>query len=451
MFISKTLKFYKREDIQEAMLKVAEDKEIATVYGERGFGKRPDTLQYKDDLLEHAKKGASSFHCSEETWLNPLQIESGQKEEERNSLRKGWDLVLDVDCKFLDYSKIAAHYAIKVLKHYGIKTITCKFSGNKGFHVAVPFEAFPKKIGGRFTKELFPEAPRRIAAYIKHLIKEPVSKAILRLEKNDFEKIVNKTGRKPTDIIRFETNEFGDKIETLNAEPFLDIDTVLISSRHLFRMPYSFHEKSQLVSVPINPDKVLSFKKEDAKPENVIVKEKFLDRNAEENEANKLVIQAFDFQIKEPQEKQFQEPKTYEDIEDAIPEQLFPPCIQNIFKGLEDGRKRSVFVLANFLSSVGWSHEQIEERMAEWNKNNRGPLKEIHIKGHLRYKKQKKENIPPPNCDNDGYYTAMLVCTPDSLCRRIKNPIQYAKIKAKELPKAKKTKMKSDKTKKSEQ
>lgn len=442
MFISKTLKFYKREDIQEAMLKTSEDKEVAVIYGDRGFGKRPDTLQYNNDILEHAKRGATSFHCSEENWFNPLQIDRNLKPTELANLRKAWDLVLDIDCKLLDYSKIAAHYTIKVLKHYGIKSITCKFSGNKGFHIAVPFESFPEKIGGTETKTLFPEAPRRIATYIKHLIKDPVSKAILKLEKNDFRKIVQKTSMKAEDIIRYETNEFGDKIEKLNAEPFLDIDTVLISSRHLFRMPYSFHEKSQLVSIPVNPDKVLSFKKEEAKPENVVVKEPFLDRNAEKNEASKLIIQAFDFEIKEKEEVKLTEPKHYEDIGEAIPEHLFPPCIQNIFKGLEDGRKRSVFILCNFLTSAGWSKEQIEERLGEWNKHNKGPLKEVHIKGQLRYKAQRKEKIPPPNCDNKGYYVDMRVCTPDALCKRIKNPIQYVKIKAREISKNKPKKRK---------
>lgn len=454
MFISKTLNFYKREDVQEAMLKTAEDKEVAVIYGDRGFGKRPDTLHYKNDILEHAKRGATSFHCSEETWFNPLQINRNLKPIELEKLRKAWDLVLDIDCKLLDYSKIAAHYTIRVLKHYGIKSISCKFSGNKGFHIAVPFESFPEKIGGTETKTMFPEAPRRIATYIKHLIKDPVSKAILKLEKNDFGKIVQKTNMKAEDIIRYGTNEFGDKIEKLNAEPFLDIDTVLISSRHLFRMPYSFHEKSQLVSIPINPDKVLSFKKEDAKPENVVVKEPFLDRSVEKNEASKLIIQAFDFEMKEQKEVRLSEPKHYEDIGEAIPEHLFPPCIKNILKGLEDGRKRSVFILSNFLSSTGWSKEQIEERLEEWNKHNKGPLKEVHIKGQLRYKAQRKENIPPPNCDNKGYYVGMLVCKPDALCKRIKNPIQYAKIKAREISKNKSKKKKNlknpNKTKSSE-
>ncbi|MBC8494678.1 hypothetical protein H8D36_00830 [archaeon] len=438
MFISKTLKFYKRSDIQEAMLASAENKEIAIKYGERGFGRRPDVLQYKSDILEHAKKGATSFHCSEELWYNPLHINRNMKPKEMDDLRSGWDLVLDIDCKLLEYSKIAAYYTIKVLRHYGIKSITCKFSGNKGFHIAVPFESFPQKIGGTEVNKMFPEAPRRIAAYVKYLIKDHVSNAILKLEKNDFETIVKKTGKKPQEIIRLETNEYGDKVEKLNAEPFLDIDTILISSRHLFRMPYSFHEKSQLVSIPINPDKVLSFKKSDAKPENIVVKQDFLNRDVEKNEASKLIIQSFDFEVKEKEEYKPKQECQFDEISEALPEELFPPCIKNILEGLEDGKKRAIFALSNFLSNVGWSDKEIEDRINEWNKSNPDPLREVYIKGQLRYKVQRKEKIPPPNCDNKGYYVDMLVCKPDSLCRKIKNPLQYTKIKAKSLSHQKK-------------
>ncbi|MBU0472006.1 MAG: hypothetical protein KKF65_05245 [Nanoarchaeota archaeon] len=447
MFISKTLNFYKREDIQEAILKVAENKEIAIKYGEKGFGKRPDVLQYKSDILEHAKKGATSFHCSEELWYNPLQITTNLKVEELNNLRKGWDLVLDIDCKLLTYSKIAAYYTVQVLKHHNIKSITCKFSGNKGFHIAVPFESFPKKIGGEETKNMFPEAPRRIASYIKYLIKDKVSDAILNLEKNNFEKIVKKTGKKASEIIRININEYGDKVEKLNAEPFLDIDTILISSRHLFRMPYSFHEKSQLVSIPINIEKILSFKKEDAKPENIIVKECFLERNAKENEVSNLIVQAFDFEIKDLKtEEQTKKEFKYDIVTDAIPEQLFPPCIKRTFQGLEDGRKRSVFMLINFLSSVGWNGEEIESKLIEWNKNNREPLRVAYLQGQIKYSKFKKETIPPPNCDNNSYYQSISICNPDEICKRIKNPIQYTKIKAKEFIKNSKLK-KNDKKK----
>ena len=126
MFIGKTLKFYKRVDIRKEIIRVAEDKEIAIKYGEKGFGKRPDIIRYEDDILELAKKGATYFHCSEENWENPLSISTELNKRELTDLRKGWDLVLDIDCALLEYSKIAAFYTVKVLKHYDIKSITCK-------------------------------------------------------------------------------------------------------------------------------------------------------------------------------------------------------------------------------------------------------------------------------------------------------------------------------------
>ncbi len=439
MFISKTLKFYKRKDIQDALVKYAEDREVAVRFGDRGFGKRPDTLQYISDILEFAKRGATSFHCSEERWHNPLQIDNQQKQSEKDDLRKGWDLVLDIDCSLLEYSKVAAFYTVKVLKHYGLKSVTCKFSGNKGFHIAVPFEAFPSKIGGVSSARLFPEAPRRIAAYIKYLIKDPVSDAILKLEKNDLARIVRKTGKKPEEIMRVEINEYGDKVEKLNAEPFLDIDTVLISSRHLFRMPYSFHEKSELVSIPIPIDKILSFKKEQARPENVKVEAPFMEKDVSPDEAANLVIQAFDFEVKTEEEEKPKRNIEYEEFAEAIPEQLFPPCIHNILKGMEDGKKRSVFILKNFLLSVGWSHDQVKERIDEWNKKNAEELRQTVIDGQLRYSRQRKEKMLPPNCDNKGYYKDLQFCTPDSLCSKIKNPVQYAKIRARRASAGKKS------------
>jgi len=428
------------------MVRVAEDREVAVRYGERGFGKRPDVLKHPSDIMEHAKRGTTSFHCSEERWSNPLQIDRSMRTEELNSLRSGWDLLIDIDCKLLEYSKITAFYTVKVLKYYDIKSITCKFSGNKGFHIAVPFESFPSSIGGKPTKELFPEAPRKIAAYLKFLIKDPVSEAIMNYEKHDFEAVVKKTGMDPNEIIRKEANEFGDIVEKLNAEPFLDIDTILISSRHLFRMPFSFHEKSQLVSVPIPLDKILSFKKEYAKPENVKIQQGFLDRSAEKNEAGKLVVQAFDFEPKIEEEA----PKKrieYDEISDAIPEAFFPPCMKIILQGLKDGKKRSIFVLKNFLRNIGWSNEQIKARLEEWNKVNGKvgeSLRQVYIEGQLRYN-EKNKSPPPPNCNNKSYYIDLGVCKPDDFCRRIKNPLMYTILKSKDSAKRAKRKHSSKK------
>ncbi|HJX05462.1 MAG TPA: hypothetical protein VJ461_02015 [Candidatus Nanoarchaeia archaeon] len=437
MFLAKTLSFYKRKDIQEEIVKQAKDKEIAFRFGEV-FGKRPETLSYPDDILELAKQRATSFHCSEELWNNPLQLSTELRKEELDALRKGWDLVLDIDCHFFDYSKIAAYYTIKALKYSGVKSITAKFSGNKGFHIAVPFEAFPNTIDGQPVKDLFPEAPRRIAEYIKFLIQEPLSRAIMKLEKKSFDKIIRKTGLKGEQIIRYEKNEFGDSIPRLNVEPFLEIDTLLISSRHLYRMPYSFNEKSWLISVPVDINNILKFKKEDAEPEKMKVGWSFLDRNVKSADAEKLLRNAFDFKPaastfsdeEERRKKIDERQKTYSLPEKAIGEEHFPPCINLILKGLEDGKKRAVFILINFLASCGWDYEMIEQRLMEWNEKNPEPLRPQYILGQLRYAKQGKKILPPPNCDNLAYYKGFSVCKPDDLCSQIKNPLQYAKRRA---------------------
>lgn len=418
---SQILLHYKRKEIQEEIVKLAENREVAVSFNMRGYGKRPDVLNHTNDIMELVKTGATSFHVSEEIWNNVLQINPKLSRKELDDLRYGWDLVLDIDCKILDYSKIAADLLIKALKYHNISSISCKFSGNHGFHIAVPFEAFPEKVHNQLTKDLFPESPRIIAAYLQSMIKDKLAENILNFE--DINQIAAKTEKTYTEIVI--DNKF---------DPFqiLDIDTVLIASRHLYRMPYSFNEKSGLVSIPIDPDKVLEFDKETAKPENVKVSEfRFLDKkDVKPNEARQLIVQAYDFNLKKTEGEYKKEKQTrYEDLQEAIPEQFFPPCIKKILEGIEDGRKRAVFILINFLSSVGWSYDEMEKRLKEWNKINKEPLREVYLLGQIRYAKSNKKRILPPNCDNKTYYEDLRVCIPDNLCAKVKNPVNYARRK----------------------
>jgi hypothetical protein len=426
--ISQILNLYKREDIQNEIIENALDREVAIKFGQKGFGKRPDILKYPKDILELAKQGATSFHGSEELWKNPLQLDPMMKRKDMENLRIGWDLVLDIDCKFLEYSKITADLLIKALKFQGINSISCKFSGGTGFHIAVPFESFPSKVHDIEARLWFPDGPKKVAEYLKEMIKNPLIEQMLKNE--SVEKIMKKTGKKFNEIV---------KKGVFNPFSIIGIDTILISSRHLYRMPYSFNEKTGLVSVPINPNKVLEFRKEIAIPKNVRVsKYKFLDRSkVKKNEAKKLLVQAFDFDLKR-EEVKIKTNKHYEIPEEAVPEQFFPPCIKLILKGLPDGRKRSLFILTNFLTSVGWDYNQIEKRLEEWNKKNPEQLREVLIKGQLRYHKQKAKKILPPNCTNSMYYKDFRVCIPDNLCQKIKNPVNYSRIKTRYLNKGKK-------------
>ena len=419
------------------MIEQAKDKEIAVRFKD-WFGKRPDVLIYENDILELAKKKAISFHCSEELWMNPLQLRTDIKKQEMDELRRGWDLILDIDCHHFIYSKLAAHILVKILEDLGLKdgAVTCKFSGNKGFHLAVPFEAFPHQINGKQVKNLFPEAPRRIAYYLQDKLRPLLEKAILKIEKNNIKNIEKRTGIKAEELVKWKSDE---KLE-LNVQKFLEIDTILIAPRHLYRMTYSFHEKSGLISVPVDTNNILKFKKEMSEPKNIDLSIPFLVRDVKEGCANKLFINAFDFFPKE--ERSSGPKKEFKLPEEAIREDLFPPCIKNMLNGMDDGRKRTMFTLTNFLRGAGWSIDAIEHKLYEWNKKNVEELREVNLKGQLHQTKKQKEIMPPHNCKR--YYQDLQVCKPDSFCAKIKNPLQYAKLKAlqegpKKTPRAKLT------------
>lgn len=454
--LATTLNYYKRKDIQKILLSSSQNKEVAIKFGDK-FGKRPEILKYPNDILELAKQGATSFHVSEELWSNPLQLSPELKETELHKLRIGWDLVIDIDAPWI-ISKIASYLIIKALKDFDISSVSVKFSGNKGFHIGIPFEAFPKNFKDKETKNLFPEAPRNIAKFLLEYICNKYIKISndkilfdnIELSLTKLKKITGKTideltitkpkslpefvckcgYRKHSEVLYMKCPKCGKLMEKFSVKtrtPFrkfnpsaiINIDTILISSRHLYRMPYSLHEKTGLVSLPISPDNILTFKKEEAKPEMVKVKLSFLDRNIKYEEASILLEKAYKTVKLVPVKTSYKLPS------DAISEKFFPPCIKNILVGLEDGRKRSVFILLNFLTMVGWGYEQIEQRLYEWNKKNREPLRETYIKGQIRYHKQRKKMILPPNCDNTMYYKDIGVCNPDTLCQKIKNPVNY--------------------------
>ncbi len=424
--LSTSLKYYKRPDVQEAMVRHSTKKEVAPRFGD-SFGKRPDVLSYPGDVLEFAKKGATSFHCSEEMWSNPLNLQPLMNKRQLDDLRVGWDLILDVDYKAFEYSRIATELIVKALRHHGVKSITAKFSGNKGFHVAVPFEAFPREYNGTPMQLLFPDATRRIAHYISEKIQTTLMKQLIECEKGDLSKVAEKMAV-PIEHLK--------KVDSKNLtaqwipESFMAIDTGLVSSRHMYRMPYSLHEKSGLVSVPVDINSILSFERDTAATDKFKFGEwDFMDReSARPSEAAQLFTDAFDATFTKPQEES--EQKEYEMPAEAVPEKFFPPCINKLLNGVEDGRKRTLFILINFLSSCGWSYDAIEARLKEWNKKNKEPIHETYLVGQLRYHKQQRKKILPPNCSNQAYYQDLRVKCPEEYCK-FKNPVNYARKRAK--------------------
>ena len=500
--LSNVLRHYKRLEVQKLIVDAAHLKEAVGSYGGKGYAKRPDVLMYPADVMELVKNGVTSFHISEETWSNPLDIKTGSSPKESNDLRSGWDLVLDIDCPYWEFAKIVTWLFVRSLQDHGISSISVKFSGNKGFHIGVPFEAFPSVLPGDVpTKDFFPDGPRQIAQYLLHHI----SKRLIKVKGNtiifgdshpfDFEQIQLITGKKSDELLLsycdscgqvhkeglrrqfhftcgicgsnytteedlafrkcLKCNVLMDKseldlgrrccpkplvVKTFNPLSIVEVDTVLIAPRHLYRAPYSYHEKSGLVSVPIPVDHIMEFEKDEAKLEDVVFTPWLPRDSASSEEGRNLLLSAIDFHAREEQRKQEKEQsikyskdfsKEFDDVQTAIPDKFFPPCIQLVMKGLPDGKKRALFMLINFLSSCGWSYEEMESWLTEWNKKNPEPIRQVYLLGQLRYTKQNKKKALPPNCDNKAYYKDFHVCRPDGFCKYVKNPANYAIRKAK--------------------
>ena len=388
--------YYSRPEVQKLIFEFSKNREICPRYFE-GFGKRPDSLEYQGDVMAMVKKGATSFHCSEELWKDPLEIVTGMAEEQSNDLRIGWDLLIDIDSKYIDYSKISAEVIINILKFHGIKNIGIKFSGSKGFHIIVPWRAFPKEVNEVKTSDMFPEWPRIITQYI-----------IEKTKKQLIEKI--------TDLER--PNKY---VKDFQAPKEVMPDIILVSPRHLFRMPYSLHEKTALASVVLDSNKIADFQLTDANPMQVKVKDFIPD--VEEGEASELLMQALDWHKENNLEKEEKKTFEYKPIKlENLSEENFPPCIKNILKGISDGKKRALFVLINLFRSVGMDRDELERRIENWNNKNSVKLKEGYIKSQLSWAYRKKP-ILPSNCKE--FYQGFGVCVPDELCNRIKNPVNY--------------------------
>lgn len=488
------LSYYTRKDIQQTMFDFCKHRETIGNFNNKFFAKRPDCFDYPSDIFNSAREGVTSFHCSEEIWSNPLDINTDMTPEQYNQIKTGWDFLIDIDSKFLDYGKIAARLLIAELEKHGIKNIGVKFSGSKGFHILVPFKAFPKEINGEQTKDHFPEWPRYIAEYLFKKIRNPMNDEILSLsgreqleakgelvskhicpkcgkptQKKRIGKYVCPDIRCKTEVESMKSNRkqmlcpscngkmnrvyereinfcesckissakleavssYGGKIRTnkikFETEDIIkstedSVDIVLVSSRHLFRAPYSLHEKTAFASIVLDKNQIENFKPTDADPLKITTPKSFMP-NCEEGEAKELLIQALDWgKTKTPK----QEIKKYEggsiDIKGlSITENMFPPIIKKILKGIkDDGRKRALSLILSFFTSLEFPQNFIEEKITEWNKKNYQSLKQGYIKSQIAWSLKNKRL--PPNYDKPIYKEFGIHNPPEP---GMKNPINW--------------------------
>jgi hypothetical protein len=417
---AKVWNWYSRESVQKALIEAGKNREVVSVFKDGAYGKRPDVIQYPADVTQAVAEGTVAFHGSVERWNQPMKLDVGMTKVELDNLRQGWDILLDPDVKDFEIAKLVVKQIFEMFKDHGVTNYSCKFTGGKGFHIGLPFESLPEKINLQPTNTLYPDLLQKIIEYTKWYINDQLKDELLALDTP--ENIAQRIGKTVNDIVGPD-----------GIEPFKIVTMDIFSSRHLFRLPYSLHETSLLVSLPIKPENIDKFQREHASPEKVKVEEKFLIPKVALHDAEGLVIEALDWfakhkvDIKEtlPKERKFVKVRD-------VPEEYFPPCIREvILKGLADGRKRSTFVLINFLRNMGWDAEKIEKRLTEWNEKNYPPLRANYLRTQLRWHLRQDRNLLPPNCDNAQFYQDTKVCMPDEICKggtdkiMLKNPVNY--------------------------
>ncbi len=411
MNLKRIYDYYLNDQILEKIIGNAKGREVSASKQDGSHLKRPNTLVYPRDIPEMVKRGAVSFHSSIEHWKNPMQLGTRLSEEELNELRIGWDLIIDIDSAIgLEASKLAAKRILSFLRKQGVKNPGLKFSGNRGFHIGVPWKAFPKKIDYVETKDQFPHIPQVVATYIRAKIKDDLMQDLIKMKGS----------------LRELVEELKQQLEKLTPFIFVEIEKDW-GSRHLFRMPYTINEKTFserkcLVTLPIKD--LEGFKRDDASISRVKPKFDFF-QETDSGEATNLVIDAMDWYSERKKEEKKGKTKKRISRTKKVPEERFPPCIKLILNGLSDGRKRSVFVLANFLSTLGWKREETEKRILQWNRKNRPPLKDNYINTQLKWFERQNRDILPPNCDNQQFYKSFGVCKPDKKCEKVKNPVVY--------------------------
>jgi len=473
--------YYSNPKIQEAILKFSKNREVVPRYFE-SFGKRPDMIQYLSDINGLVKKGATSFHASEELWINPLELSSEISAKKMDKLRKGWDLLIDIDSPFIDCSKIAAKLLIEALEYHGIKNYGIKFSGSKGFHIIVGWKAFPEEFQGIETKKMFPEWARAISEYLMNYIRKDYNKYVgeilkvedivkrTKLSKEELQEVhcasCGRTAKKGT-ILKYKCPVCGmsverrnqkqskrklkcldnncagileflgeeeyyyceyckdfdnknlnlnsiknpekfEKVQGVSAEKIANLDLVLVAPRHLFRMPYSLHEKTALASVVLKKNELDDFEIKQANPMKVKIEEFYPENEA--GEGRRLLSEALDWKKNMSAKNEKFGKERYKDFKfeevklEGITEEMFPKPIKKLLRGLEDGKKRGLFILLTFLKNCGFSPEEINDKVRKWNEKNSPPLKEGYIRSQVDWHLKQRKKILPPNYDNESFY-----------------------------------------------
>lgn len=398
--------WYGREDVQGGILRsCGEEREVAGRYHSGGFGKRPDMLMYPADVHVMARGGMTSFHFSVERWNKPTMLRPGMSDAEQATIRTGFDVVVELDPGDIGnfgHCTKAAIVFVNILRESGLGDPRVKFSGNKGWHVPVPWEWFPPTFGGVPTAHLFPKVSRYVLTVLAERARPRLDEAFSRtLPPEEYDAV----GRDPFRVV--------------------EVDMNLSHRRHLIRAPYSLHEATGLVSVPVPADGILGFQKADARPTTVRVNPSWSFWAVPEAERSlgagilreAVALMEADKGARVAYSNKFAAHGL------NLGEAFDPPCVRFVLRGMEDGRKRCAFLLMSYWRCLGRPWGEVVAMAQAWNVRNRPSLKKSELRRMVEYLKENPYTMP--NCDHP-IYTAVGVCQKDATCKCVKNPLSYS-------------------------
>lgn len=160
---------------------------------------------------------------------------------------------LDVDPNKCDFNcvKIASIALADILDSLNLKYLI-KFSGNKGFHFLFSLGKLPKQFSG----EKIWEFERELISLLRQKLEDKLQKS---KDRNKFYKFLKKDD--PITI---------DKSSDQKEHNSILLDKLILHKKANIRSPYSLHEATKLVSLPIYKDQIIDFDpRRDAGPKRV--------------------------------------------------------------------------------------------------------------------------------------------------------------------------------------
>jgi hypothetical protein len=282
-------------------------------------------------------------YASVESFRDPLSLAT----EKPDSLRTGWDFVLDIDSsQGIGQAKRCVKVILRLLSDYDLQSVRVKFSGRRGFHIIVGDQAFDCFRTREEFLRAYPVVPLQVAKFII---------AALR----------------PRDRVGVE------------------VDTAIYTPRRLIRAAYSLHHKTGLASLPVATDAVDQCKAEDMKPtDGIEVDWNWLATKAKPMEASALLDYVVKWLERTKPHRTGISILSRSPLGTAHRSAKNPPCVEAFLtegfsKRLEGQRNRVLFAVLNGIRRLNFATTPGE--LQELNARSERPLPERELQYQISY------------------------------------------------------------------